>query len=49
MHLDGEFMESVKLAKICKPVSFKSSRTNMDFSRLDGDLDLDSGDLQVQT
>jgi DUF4097 and DUF4098 domain-containing protein YvlB len=26
---------------------FKSSRTDMDFSRLDGDLDLDSGDLQA--
>ena len=46
-HLDGEFMESVKLAKISQPVTFKSSRTNMDFSRLDGDLDLDSGDLQA--
>ncbi len=47
VHLDGEFMESVKLAKISQPVIFKSSRTNMDFSRLDGDLDLDSGDLQA--
>ena len=46
-HLDGEFMESVKLAKISQPVTFKSSRTNMDFFRLDGDLDLDSGDLQA--
>jgi len=47
VHLDGEFMESVKLAKISQPVMFKSSRTDMDFSRLDGDLDLDSGDLQA--
>jgi DUF4097 and DUF4098 domain-containing protein YvlB len=47
VHLDGEFMESVKLAKISQPVIFKSSRTDMDFSRLDGDLDLDSGDLQA--
>jgi len=47
VHLDGEFMESVKLAKINQPVVFKSSRTNMDFSRLDGDLNLDSGDLQA--
>jgi DUF4097 and DUF4098 domain-containing protein YvlB len=47
VHLDGEFMESVKLAKISQPVTFKSSRTDMDFSRLDGDLDLDSGDLQA--
>jgi DUF4097 and DUF4098 domain-containing protein YvlB len=47
VHMDGEFMESVKLAKISQPVTFKSSRTDMDFSRLDGDLDLDSGDLQA--
>jgi DUF4097 and DUF4098 domain-containing protein YvlB len=47
VHLDGEFMESVKLARISQSVTFKSSRTDMDFSRLNGDLDLDSGDLQA--
>ncbi len=47
LHLDGEFMESVKLSKIAQTVIFKSSRTDMQFSRLDGDLDLDSGDLQA--
>jgi len=47
LHLDGEFMESLKLSKISQAVMFKSSRTDMDFSRLDGDLDLDSGDLQA--
>ena len=47
VHLDGEFMESVKLARIAQPVIFKSSRTDMEFARLDGDLDLDSGDLQA--
>jgi len=46
-HLDGEFMESVKLARIGQTVVFKSSRTDMQLSRLDGDLDLDSGDLQA--
>jgi hypothetical protein len=45
--LDGEFQESVKLARISKTVSFKSSRTDMEFSRLDGDLNLDSGDLHA--
>jgi DUF4097 and DUF4098 domain-containing protein YvlB len=47
VRLDGEFMESLKLVKIAKPVTFKSSRTNMEFSKLDGDLNLDSGDLQA--
>jgi putative adhesin/cell wall-active antibiotic response 4TMS protein YvqF len=47
VQLDGEFMESVKLARITKSVSFKSSRTDMEFARLDGQLDLDSGDLHA--
>ncbi len=44
---DGEFQESVKLARIAKSVSFKSSRTEMELSRLDGELDLDSDDLHA--
>ena len=44
---DGEFQESVKLARITKGVAFKSSRTDLEFSRLDGDLDLDSDDLHA--
>jgi DUF4097 and DUF4098 domain-containing protein YvlB len=45
--LEGEFGESVKLARIGKNVTFKSSRTDMEFSRIDGDLDLDSDDLHA--
>jgi DUF4097 and DUF4098 domain-containing protein YvlB len=47
VRLDGEFMESLKLVKIAKGVTFRSSRTSMEFSKLDGDLNLDSGDLQA--
>ena len=46
--LEGEFMESVKLTHISKTVAFKSSRTDMEFSRIDGDLDLDSDDLHAE-
>jgi len=46
-HLNGDFMESVKLSRIAKGATFKSSRTEMDFARVDGDVDLDSGDLQA--
>jgi DUF4097 and DUF4098 domain-containing protein YvlB len=46
--LDGEFMESVKLSRIANTVSFKSSRTDMSFSKIDGDLDLDSDDLRAE-
>jgi DUF4097 and DUF4098 domain-containing protein YvlB len=45
--LSGEFMESVKLSKIGKSVKFNSSRTDMEFGKLEGDLDLDSGDLRA--
>ena len=47
VRLDGDFMETVKLSRIAKTVSFKSSRTDMDFARLEGDLNLDSGDLEA--
>lgn len=46
--LDGEFQESVKLARIEKTVTFKSSRTDMQFSRIDGSLDLDSDELHAE-
>ncbi|MGA2855306.1 MAG: DUF4097 family beta strand repeat-containing protein [Candidatus Sulfotelmatobacter sp.] len=45
--LDGEFQESVKLGRIAKTVTFKSSRTDMEFSRIDGSLDLDSDELHA--
>jgi DUF4097 and DUF4098 domain-containing protein YvlB len=49
VRLDGDFMESVKLSRIAKPVNFKTSRTDMDFSKLDGYLNLDSGDLEANS
>jgi hypothetical protein len=48
-HLNGEFWDSVRLARISKTVSFHSSRTDMEFARLDGRLDLDSGDLRADS
>ena len=47
VQLEGEFGESVKLARIAKNVAFKSSRTDLEFSRIDGELDLDSDDLHA--
>jgi DUF4097 and DUF4098 domain-containing protein YvlB len=49
VHLDGDFMESVKLTRIAKAVSFKSTRTDIDFTKLDGYLNLDSGDLEASS
>lgn len=47
--LNGEFQESVKLERISKTVGFKSSRTDMEFSRIDGSLNLDSDELNADT
>jgi len=49
VHLNGEFQETVRLVRVSKTVSFHSSRTDMEFSRLDGRLDLDSGDLRADS
>lgn len=49
VHLDGDFMESVKLSRIAKVVSFKSTRTDMNFAQLEGYLNLDSGDLEANS
>ncbi len=49
VHLEGEYHESLRLVRVSKPVTFHSSRTDMEFSRLDGRLDLDSGDLRADS
>ena len=47
VQLEGEFQESVKLERVGKTVTFKSSRTDMEFSKLGGSLDLDSDELHA--
>jgi DUF4097 and DUF4098 domain-containing protein YvlB len=46
VRLNGEF-DSIKLSKIAGPVTFKSQRSDMEFGKLNGDLDMDSGDLRA--
>ena len=48
VHVNGEFRET-RLARVSKTVSFRSARTEMEFSRLDGRMDLDSGDLRADS
>lgn len=48
VQLDGDFQESVKLARITKTVIFKSARTDMEFSRMEGTLNLDSDELHAE-
>lgn len=49
VHLNGEFQESLRLVRISKGVSFHTSRTEIEFARLDGRLDLDSSDLRADS
>ena len=49
VHLNGEFQESVRLVRVRRGVTFHSSRTDMEFSRLDGRLDLDTQDLRADS
>jgi len=46
VRINGDVSDGLKLSKIGKSVSFKSSRTDLEFSKLDGDLDLDSDSLR---
>jgi DUF4097 and DUF4098 domain-containing protein YvlB len=49
VHLNGEFQESVRLVRVSSGVTFHSTRTEMEFGRLDGRFDLDSGDLRADS
>jgi DUF4097 and DUF4098 domain-containing protein YvlB len=49
VRLTGDFTENLKLSKIAKAVSFKTARTNLELVKLDGELNLDSGELQADS
>ena len=49
LEMTGDYFGDMSLAGIKKGVRFKSSRTDMEFSRLDGDLSMESGDLQAKS
>lgn len=45
VRINGDVTDGLKLSKIGRSVNFKSSRTDLEFSKLVGDLDLDSDSL----
>jgi DUF4097 and DUF4098 domain-containing protein YvlB len=47
VRINGDVLSGMKLAGIKKAVVFQSSRTDMEFASLEGDLNLDSGDLRA--
>jgi hypothetical protein len=46
VRLSGDISDSLRLSKIGKSVSFKSSRTDLEFTKLNGDFDLDADTLR---
>jgi hypothetical protein len=46
--LNGDYMGDVQMTKVAKAVRFKSSRTDMELVRLDGDLNMSGGDLTIR-
>jgi DUF4097 and DUF4098 domain-containing protein YvlB len=49
VRLNGDFFGEISVAKVARSVSFKSSRSDIEMARLDGDMALESGDLRVRT
>ncbi len=47
LKLTGDFFGDMSLSKVTKGVTFRSSRTDMELARLDGDLRMESGDLRA--
>ncbi|HEV3041076.1 MAG TPA: DUF4097 family beta strand repeat-containing protein [Candidatus Angelobacter sp.] len=47
--LNGSYWNTTELARIGKQVSFKSDRTDMQFSKLAGDLNMESGSLHASS
>ena len=44
--LNGDFYEDIRLSKIAKSVVFKTSRSDMEFASLTGDLDIASDEVR---
>jgi len=49
VRLSGDFFGTTRLASIANSVQFRSSRTDMELAKLDGELVLESGDLHASS
>ncbi len=45
--LNGDFFDTTSLSKVGNRVTFKSSRTDLEFTKLQGDMTMQSGDLRA--
>ena len=48
VNLHGDFFGTMSVAKVAKGVRFKSSRTDLEIGRLDGDMTMEIGDLRAR-
>jgi hypothetical protein len=48
VRFNGEFFGDMSVSKVANGVTFRSSRTDMQIGKLEGDLSLESGDLRVK-
>jgi DUF4097 and DUF4098 domain-containing protein YvlB len=48
VNLHGDFFGTMSLAKLAKGVRFKSSRTDLEMGRLDGDMTMEIGDMRAR-
>jgi DUF4097 and DUF4098 domain-containing protein YvlB len=47
--LEGEIFGDIQLSKLAKGLRFKSTRTDMEIAKLDGDLSMGGGDLRANS
>jgi hypothetical protein len=47
--MTGDYFGDITLSKLSKGAHFKSSRTEIEFARLDGELSMESGDLNAKS
>ncbi len=48
VNLHGDFFGTMSVAKVAKTVRFKSSRTDLEMGRLDGDMTMEIGDMRAR-
>lgn len=48
VNLHGDYFGTMTVAKVAKSVRFKSSRTDLEMGRLDGDMTMEIGDLRAR-
>jgi DUF4097 and DUF4098 domain-containing protein YvlB len=49
LRMTGEYFGDLKISKVAKAVTFKTSRTDLLFTKLDGDMNMQPDDLRVNS